>query len=304
MYEEARRIREAQDDRWGLSYTLGHLAVVLWMETEYAAARPVIEAGLALATAIGDSQGSATTLTVRSYVARSLGDHEAAETAAREALSLHETYGDRRGGAQALWALGMALAGQGRYGEATGHYKRALAVFSDIGDRFWSCICITGLAHTALATGHPRDAVYLLAANSAVMAAIGGAIWPSIKPHVQSTLEQARIRLGGPAFKEAWARGESFSVEEAVALAMSISESHGVTVADSKPTSPLTRRELDVALRVTRGLTNKQIAADLVIAEGTADRHVGNILSKLGFNTRAQIAAWVVQHAAETGVGA
>jgi DNA-binding CsgD family transcriptional regulator len=308
MYEEARRIREALGDRWGLSYTLGHLAVVLWMETKYAAAQPVIELGLALASTIGDSQGSATTLTVKSYVARSLGENDAAEAAAREALSLHESFGDRRGGAQALWALGMATAGQGRYRNASEHYKRALAVFSDIGDRFWSCICLTGLAEVALASGHPGDAVCLLAANSAVLAAIGGALWPSIKPHVQRTLEQARSRLGEPAFKRTWSQGESLSLEQAVALAMALMpESQPLIeqqVVQSKPTSQLTPRELDVATRVARGLTNKQIAADLVIAEGTADRHVSNILAKLGFNSRAQVAAWVVEHAAKPGARA
>lgn len=65
--------------------------------------------------------------------------------------------------------------------------------------------------------------------------------------------------------------------------------------------SLLTARELDVARRIARGLTNKQIAAELVIAEGTADRHVANILGKLGFSSRAQVAAWVVEHAAGTG---
>jgi non-specific serine/threonine protein kinase len=43
---------------------------------------------------------------------------------------------------------------------------------------------------------------------------------------------------------------------------------------------------------VTRGLTNRQIATDLVISERTADGHVASILSKLGFTNRAQIAAW------------
>jgi DNA-binding NarL/FixJ family response regulator len=68
--------------------------------------------------------------------------------------------------------------------------------------------------------------------------------------------------------------------------------------------SQLTARELDVAWRVARGLTNRQIAAELVIAEGTADRHVSNILGKLGFNSRAQVAAWAVQHTAEMCAGA
>jgi non-specific serine/threonine protein kinase len=43
-------------------------------------------------------------------------------------------------------------------------------------------------------------------------------------------------------------------------------------------------------------LTNREIAAELVIAERTADTHVSNLLGKLGAKTRSQIAAWVVEH--------
>jgi DNA-binding NarL/FixJ family response regulator len=44
---------------------------------------------------------------------------------------------------------------------------------------------------------------------------------------------------------------------------------------------------------VAGGLSNKQIAARLFISERTVDTHVGHILNKLGFNSRAQIAAWI-----------
>jgi non-specific serine/threonine protein kinase len=56
----------------------------------------------------------------------------------------------------------------------------------------------------------------------------------------------------------------------------------------------LTAREQMVARLVALGRTNRQIAEELVIAEGTAERHVGNILSKLDMNGRSQVAAWAV----------
>lgn len=56
----------------------------------------------------------------------------------------------------------------------------------------------------------------------------------------------------------------------------------------------LTAREEAVVRLVAQGLTNRQIAQQLVIAEGTAERHVGNILAKLDMSTRTQIAAWAV----------
>jgi DNA-binding CsgD family transcriptional regulator len=60
--------------------------------------------------------------------------------------------------------------------------------------------------------------------------------------------------------------------------------------------SLLTARESDVAALVARGLTNRQIAAQLYISERTAQNHVQHILTKLGFNSRSQIAVWASRH--------
>lgn len=58
----------------------------------------------------------------------------------------------------------------------------------------------------------------------------------------------------------------------------------------------LTPREREVAGLVAQGLTNRQIAKQLVISERTAETHVEQIRSKLGFRNRAQIAGWVAQN--------
>jgi DNA-binding NarL/FixJ family response regulator len=58
----------------------------------------------------------------------------------------------------------------------------------------------------------------------------------------------------------------------------------------------LSPREREVAGLVARGLKNREIAAELMIAERTADTHVSNVLSKLGLKTRSQIAVWVAEH--------
>jgi DNA-binding CsgD family transcriptional regulator len=61
------------------------------------------------------------------------------------------------------------------------------------------------------------------------------------------------------------------------------------------PPAALSPREAEVAAMVAEGLTNRQIAARLVISERTAENHVRHILTKLGFTTRSQIAAWSVR---------
>jgi len=58
----------------------------------------------------------------------------------------------------------------------------------------------------------------------------------------------------------------------------------------------LTPRELQVLRLVAAGKTNHAIAADLVVAEKTVDRHVTNIFTKLGVSSRAASTAYEYQH--------
>lgn len=64
----------------------------------------------------------------------------------------------------------------------------------------------------------------------------------------------------------------------------------------SRPPATLTPREREIAILIARGHTNREVADRLSIAPATVERHVANILGKLGFHTRAQVAAWAVAH--------
>jgi DNA-binding NarL/FixJ family response regulator len=57
----------------------------------------------------------------------------------------------------------------------------------------------------------------------------------------------------------------------------------------------LTGREREVAALIAQGKSNREIAESLVVSERTVESHVGNILYKLGFASRTQVAAWVVE---------
>ena len=63
-------------------------------------------------------------------------------------------------------------------------------------------------------------------------------------------------------------------------------------VEHADPTRALTRREREVAALVSQGLTNRELAERLVIAERTAENHVQHILIKLGLSNRSQLAVW------------
>lgn len=67
--------------------------------------------------------------------------------------------------------------------------------------------------------------------------------------------------------------------------------------ADRRPADPdrLTEREIEVLRLVTRGLRNKEIAAELGISENTAKYHLKNILEKLHAGSRTEVAARAVR---------
>lgn len=69
-----------------------------------------------------------------------------------------------------------------------------------------------------------------------------------------------------------------------------------VPTPDETETEELTSREAEVLQLLAQGLSNKEIAAELVIGEKTVKTHVSNILSKLGVLSRTQAALYAVRH--------
>jgi non-specific serine/threonine protein kinase len=117
---------------------------------------------------------------------------------------------------------------------------------------------------------------------------------------LERALAPARSAGGGlsaEAQAAAWRQGEAMSLEQAVAFALL---ERGRAAASLQGLAglpaPLSPRECEVAALVARGRSNRQIAAELSIAERTAENHVEHILTKLGFRSRAQVAAWAVEH--------
>jgi DNA-binding NarL/FixJ family response regulator len=70
---------------------------------------------------------------------------------------------------------------------------------------------------------------------------------------------------------------------------------HAPVAGSSEAASVLTPRELDVLKLVAEGLTNLDIASQLMLSEHTVHRHLANILRKLSLSSRAAAAAWGVR---------
>ena len=66
----------------------------------------------------------------------------------------------------------------------------------------------------------------------------------------------------------------------------------------SGPIEPMTQREHEVIELVAMGLSNRAIAERLVVSPRTVERHIANVMLKLGLSSRVQVALWVIETSA------
>jgi tetratricopeptide (TPR) repeat protein len=62
-----------------------------------------------------------------------------------------------------------------------------------------------------------------------------------------------------------------------------------------KATGGLTPREYEIAVLISKGRSNQELADALIVTKRTIETHIGNIMFKLGVNSRVQIAAWLLE---------
>jgi predicted ATPase/DNA-binding CsgD family transcriptional regulator len=148
-------------------------------------------------------------------------------------------------------------------------------------------------------------------AATALVTAREGAVWSGARPllwrieisHGQVLQAQRMPDEAHRAFASATALLEELAREAAghvtretfLAFAsreLPMAQSPSVPGPASASASPLTKRELQVAVLLTEGLTNREVGRQLFLSEWTVATHVRNILAKLELSSRAQIAAW------------
>jgi predicted ATPase/DNA-binding CsgD family transcriptional regulator len=222
-----------------------------------------------------------------------LGDSSSA-TRSAETLAAAQSAGAEWSVAWGRWAVALHHFVQGDSRYATGLFQDALRLHCTFSNPWGYAWCTEALAWTAAADEQHERAARLLGATEATLRAIGGMGGFKLFAAAHEQCEaQLRRALGDDAYIAAVQRGADLSLDQAIAYALGEQ-----TTAPRPALSPthapdvLTRRERQVAELIARGLSNKQIATKLVIAPRTAEGHVERILTKLGFTSRTQIAAW------------
>jgi non-specific serine/threonine protein kinase len=230
-----------------------------------------------------------------------LGD--TARTAAHheEILAITEPRGEVYYRSYSLWVLGVAVWRQGDPRRAAELVEQGLRLKQALGDTFGSVLCLNTLAWIAASEHDPRRAATLLGAGAGLTHAMGTRTIPhnyrGLAAHREQCERQSRHALGEQAYQTAYQHGKGLTLGAAIAYALNEQPQAEPPPASTTQTTTLTRREREVADLVADGLSNKEIAARLVISPRTAETHVERILTKLGFTSRTQIAAWAIPQA-------
>ncbi len=214
-------------------------------------------------------------------------------SAAADGVRLSREAGD-------LYSLGMGLMNQGfaalTSGDPIGSEQRlaeGLRIARRLDDRVAQCYLLAGLGCCAVGSREPGRAAQLFGAAENLRAEVGASINAGLAPALARATSSVTTTLGPARFTAEFTAGQQLSRDTASRLALrEAAPPAGAAVQDGGG-GVLGRRETDVARLVAEGLSNKEIGARLFISERTVDSHVRNILNKLGFNSRAQIARFI-----------
>jgi predicted ATPase/DNA-binding CsgD family transcriptional regulator len=189
---------------------------------------------------------------------------------------------------RALQLLGVSRLERGDLPGARAALTKGVPAVADIGDRFAIPVGVSALAGLAANEGRPRAAL-MLAAAAAAYEQVNLTHRPQkVRTQLDAWLAPARKKAGAAAQKLS-DRGRKLTLGEAIKLGLDDQPEDAWRVGASPA---LTSREQEVATLVARGLSNREIAARLVLSVRTVEVHVDRILTKLGFASRTQLAAW------------
>jgi predicted ATPase/DNA-binding CsgD family transcriptional regulator len=252
---------------------------------------PHIERAVALVNTTGDRSAIAFVTFYSALVALLTGRLEAAcDLFARVGASAAEL-GLAPLSARARLMLGYPLLDLGELSAARTALAGGFQMSTDVGDRWFVQLGVGAFVGLAVKTGRPRLALRLAGAAEAYRDANEFSMPGPMEEIVARWVASARAKAGRAAGRLV-AEGRRLSPQEAVDLALANEPDDGPLPG---PGRTLTRREAEVAALAARGLTNRDIAAELYLSVRTVEVHVDRILTKLGFHTRTQLAAWTYE---------
>jgi non-specific serine/threonine protein kinase len=226
------------------------------------------------------------------------GDTEQATVLLEESLGLFQAIGDNSNIAIGLMHSALAALTRGDHERVKALSEESLKLLQKGEDKQHIADCLEIMAGGAGAQGRAQRAARLWGAAEAMREDIGVLLQPEDRKLLDPYLATAHSSLGEVAWQATLAEGRAMMPEQAIEYALSAEEPvpppPGVR-RSGESSAALTPREEEVAVLVSRGLTNRQIASELSISEHTVATHIAKILKRLGVSSRSRLSAWVAE---------
>ncbi len=292
-------------DRDGIAVSLFRLASVAFLQDDLVQVLPLLEESLTLAREVGDKSGIASTLGFMGEVLLCQGETTRARSLIEESVSLCKEERSQLRLARSLSLLAKVNVRQGDHVAASALYKESLALARETGYKLYSASCLEGLADVFVAQREVAWAARLWGVAEALREAISAPIPPVYRADYEQAVAAARTQLGEQAFASAWAEGRTLTPEQVLAAlgtattpTPSATEPPAIPLAKTPPSYPdgLTVREVEVLQLVAQGMTNEQVAEQLVISPRTVNTHLTSIYGKIGVSSRSAATRYAMEH--------
>jgi len=291
-HEAALAIRRELADAVGMAQSLHNLGNLAIERGEDTLARALHEEALGIRRDRGSPRDLALSLRNVARLATARGDVALAKSLLEEALQLSEESQHEVGRAEALRLLGDLALRQGHAARAAGMVAESLQLAHEVGAQGVIVNDIELLASIADARGRFQVVARLLGAVEALRERTRSAARPTERQVIERAIADVRTRLSDVDLAAAWAIGRGLTLDQIEELAQGLATDAPPHVTQTG----LSAREREVVTLIAQGLTNRQIADQLIMSERTVHAHVRNILDKLGLASRTQVATWAMQH--------
>jgi predicted ATPase/ATP/maltotriose-dependent transcriptional regulator MalT len=306
LAEEALAFFQEAENVGAIAQTLWLLAHIhFYSQGNVVKAQALVEESLALAREMNDSGQSVNALVLLVRIARHQGKIALAHSLLGEIQALGSEAQETLGMSYAIYlALFEACEAQveaceGDYLAAQAHYEESVAGLKNGVAKWDMALSLEGLAGVAAAQGADQWAAHLWAAAATVRDAIGVPMPPLERADYERAVVVARLRLGEKAWDSAWEEGRTMTPEQALASQAGVPASKLATPLpmSSFPAFPdgLTAREVEVLRSVSQGLTDAQVADQLVISPRTVQGHLRSIYNKINVASRSAATRYAVE---------
>lgn len=294
--KEAGQIAEQRGDLRGAANVSELLTYVAFLRGDLARARELADRSLDQAIQANHPLAVAHARMARGVAAFGSGDLDTAAADLGHALDHARSDSDSWFVGECGSVLSHVHLARGNYQSARATEAESLAARVALKNRPGMAVNLKIIGITDAATGNAARAAVLFGGAAGIeetTAETWQRHWLDAYHHAVAASRDAL----GPRFAELWDFGKAMAEAEVIKIALV--SPHAAALPGQAASrarhrgGPLTPRETQVSELIAEGLTSREIAVRLGITRRTAEAHAEHIMTKLGFRSRAQVAAWV-----------